>query len=496
MRHIQRQREQRKEVATLQRQASKLSRTLLTPFSAPPPLLAAALLAAVGCGAGDSETQSALAPDYLGGAGAGAPTAGSTAMPGGSAADDGAAGAPSAQSDGVDSESMSGIANPSGVASQPGGAGAGAPAGGVQLGMQCVPLCASAATDPDGDGFGFESAVSCVVAGSPAAAGGTPCAPVSMPDAPMLPEGDGFFLGDQCFARCASDATDVDAAGVRDGFGFELGASCVVAGSEPALGAIPCVPEPLDPAAVPAGEGFLLGDQCFPPCIVNAGIDEQGFGFEQARSCILPGSPASTQGIPCIPPPPEVIGICPNPVVCPVVDGRTLPCGCGLIPGFAERKQAIAVAGGDRRFLASAMMETATLTTDYPFGDVAPGPDNRVGTGDDVPKTGGAANFGITKMNWTMIRQCHPAYAGLNDGDFRRGAELNMSLELDIQVYDECRAFFGDLWFGGHRNGVAGLNDPNTADIRAFQGGVEWIFDMLPGHELDDIQFFVSIPAI
>lgn len=464
-------------------------RALLAPVFLAPTMLAA------GCGSGDGDTPSAMVPGYpMAPSSAQAPVAGSNGVPTGTAGDGAEPSAPGAN-DGVGGESMSGISNPSVVPTQPGGS-SGAPSGGVRLGMQCVPLCASAATDPDGDGFGFESAVSCVVAGSPAAAGGTPCTPVSMPDAPMLPAGDGFFLGDQCFARCASDATDVDAAGVRDGFGFELGASCVVAGSEPALGAIPCVPEPLDPATVPAGDGFLLGDQCFPPCIVNAGIDEQGFGFEQARSCILPGSPASTQGIACIPAPPEVIGFCPNPVVCPVVDGRTLPCGCGLIPGFAERKQAIADAGGDRRFLASAMMETATLSTDYPFGDVAPGPDNLVGTGDDVPKTGGAANFGITKMNWTMIRQCHPAYAGLNDGDFLRGAELNMSLELDIQVYDECRAFFGDRWFGGHRNGVAGLNNPNTADIRAFQGGVEWIFEMLPGHELDDIQFFVSIPAI
>jgi hypothetical protein len=344
--------------------------------------------------------------------------------------------------------------------------------------------------DAPGEGIG-EVINGSGMGADPAAAGAPP-----LPEAPALPEGDGFFTGMQCFSRCASDATDPDAQGVTDGFGFELGASCIVAGSAPALAATACVPEPVEAAEVPPGDGFLLGDQCFPPCIVDAGIDARGFGFEQARSCILPGSPASAQGIACIPPPPEVLGFCPNPLLCPVVDGRTLPCGCGLIPGFADRKQAIADAGGDRRFLASAMMETATLTAEYPFGDVFPGPDNTVGTGDDIPKTGGAANFGITKMNWTMMRQCHPAYAGLNDGDYLRGAEINTDLSLDIQVYDECRAFFGDRWFGGHRNGTPGLNNPNTPDIRAFQGAVEWIFERLPGHELDDIQFFVSIPAI
>jgi hypothetical protein len=367
--------------------------------------------------------------------------------------------------------------------------------------MTAAPAEPPAAAEPAGveaTGEGIGNVINGTDMGMQPAGADTPAGTgeVEMPDAPPVPEGDGLLVDMQCFTRCASDATDVDAEGVTDGFGFEQGASCIVAGSAPALAATPCVPDPVEPPDVPPGDGFLLGEQCFPPCIVNAGIDEQGFGFEQERSCILPGSPVSEQGVACIPPPPEVLGICPNPIICPVVDGRTLTCGCGIIRGFADRKEAIADAGGDRRFLASAMMETATLSTDYPFGDVFPGPDNRVGTGDDIPKTGGAANFGITKMNWTMMRQCHPAYAGLNDGDFLRGAEINTNLSLDIQVYNECRAFFGNRWFGGHRNGTPGLNNPNTPDIRAFQGAVEWILQMLPGHELDDIQFFVTIPAI
>lgn len=449
------------------------------------------LLAAVGCGSDGGEAGEPLP----GPSGSGGPV--STLDPAGEPSDDtsGAEGPTPAAESGMSAgeESMSGIINGTGMSASPGGA---APAGGVQVGMQCVPLCADASSDDDADGFGFQDAVSCVVPGSAAAQGGAACAPIPMPDAPMLPAGDGFFTGEQCFPPCASDASDVDAAGVTDGFGFELGASCVVVGSPPAIAATPCVPEPVEPAMVPAGDGFLLGEQCFPPCVTGVGIDAQGFGFEQLRSCILPGSMASTQGIACIPPPPEVVGFCPNPVVCPVVDGRSLPCGCGLIRGFAERKRAIADAGGDRRFLASAMLETSTLTTEYPFGDVSPGPDNQVGTGDDIPKTGGAANFGLTKMNWTMIRQCHPPYAGLGDGDFLRGAELNDDLPLDVRVYNECRTFFGDGWFAGHRNGVAGLNNPNTADIRVFQGGVGWILEMLQGHELDDVQFFVSIEAI
>jgi len=279
--------------------------------------------------------------------------------------------------------------------------------------------------------------------GSPADA---PEEPATVP--PEMPAGDGFFDGTQCFPRCTSDLTDPDVDGQIDGFGFENGVSCIVVDSEPALGAVPCVP--------PVSE--------------------------------LPEDP--------LPAPPQTRGVCPEQLVCPSVDGQMILCGCGTIIGFGERKQEIFSAGGDQRFLASAMMETSTMTADYPFGDVNPGPDGMTGTGDDTPKTGGAANFGIAKQNWTMIRQCHPAYAGLNDAAFRRGDELNQSLELDIQVYNECRAFFGDRWFGGHRNGAAGLNQSDTLDIRRFQTATEWVRQMLEGHLDDDVQFYLFVAAI
>jgi hypothetical protein len=62
------------------------------------------------------------------------PAGGSSTNAGASMAEGGAA-APAAEG-GVDGESMSGIANPSGVASPPAGSSSGAPAAGVQLGMQ------------------------------------------------------------------------------------------------------------------------------------------------------------------------------------------------------------------------------------------------------------------------------------------------------------------------------------------------------------------------
>jgi hypothetical protein len=314
---------------------------------------------------------------------------------------------------------------------------------------------------------------------------------------PPLPSGDGFSDGLNCFPRCASNATDPDPMqdGATDGFGFENGESCIVVGSPRALSSAPCVPQPPEVVDIPAGDGFFLDGQCFAPCVTGGEVDARGFGFEQGRSCIQPASDAADGTVPCVPPPPDLTNICPA-LVCPVVDGVEIECGCGTIPDFGERKLEIFAAGGDQRFLASAMIETRNMTTDYPFGDVNPGPDGMTGTGDDTPKTGGAANFGIAKQNWTMIRQCHPAYAGLNDAAFQRGAELNMSLTLDIEVYNECRAFFGDRWFAGHRNGAAGLNNSNTLDIRRFQAGTEWVRQMLDGHLEDDIQFFVVIEAI
>ena len=311
--------------------------------------------------------------------------------------------------------------------------------------------------------------------------------PTSSEDPVDIPPGDGFFSGGQCFVRCESDATDADEQGVVDGFGFELGASCIVEGSAPALAALPCIPEAPPEPEFPPGSGFFRGDTCFPACLSAAGVDAQGFGFEQLRSCILPDSEASLGTLPCEPPPAEVIGQCPADLICPSVDGQALQCGCDFVLGFAERKQAIAAAGGDRRFLASAMMETNTLTTDYPFGDVNP---------DGSLKTGDAFNAGLANQNWGMIRQCHPDYQGLGAGQFAQAAEMNDNLAHDIDVYDACRATFGANWFGGHRNGSAGLNDGNTFDIRRFQAATQWTFDQLEEHLDDDVYFFVVVEAI
>lgn len=274
--------------------------------------------------------------------------------------------------------------------------------------------------------------------------------PEATPSGPAPDVSDrGFDIDGTCFRGCSSDATDADTSGAEDGFGFENNASCVVGERAPALAALPCDP-----------------DVVVPP--VNT--DPNGVFIRDPR------------------------GVCPpdDQITCPLGLPRA-ECGCFIIPGLGARKAEVlnaAVSGGavPIDFLASGSFESETYNTDYPFGDVFP---------DGRQKTGGAANFGIAKMNWTMIRRCHPAYAGLTDANFQRGAEINDDLLLEATIYGECRAFFGQSWLGGHRNGSAGLQNPNTPDVQRFVGVYEWLGEVYSdGHLTDDTRWYTNVPAI
>jgi hypothetical protein len=111
-------------------------------------------------------------------------------------------------------------------------------------------------------------------------------------------------------------------------------------------------------------------------------------------------------------------------------------------------------------------------------------------------KTGDAFNAGLAKQNWGMIRQCHAAFSG--SSDYMQAAAMNENLTLDVQVYGECRAKFGDQWWSGHRNGAASLG-ANTHDIRVFKAAMEWIWTELQegdGHFTDDVYFWADVTAI
>jgi len=142
--------------------------------------------------------------------------------------------------------------------------------------------------------------------------------------------------------------------------------------------------------------------------------------------------------------------------------------------------------------LAVAMLETRTLRANYPLGDVYPG---------GQQKTGDAANFGIFKQNWLMIRSAWRPFAGLGPKDYLRGMALNNNLALDIQVLHASQNRYGlqHAWFAGHRNGSSGLNNPNTRDIDSYRSAVYWIRDQLNSETKylsDDTRFWVDVHAI
>jgi hypothetical protein len=162
-------------------------------------------------------------------------------------------------------------------------------------------------------------------------------------------------------------------------------------------------------------------------------------------------------------------------------------------------KQIIQSNQGGTLALAIAMLENATLSADYPFGD---------------RKVGWAANFGVFKMNWYMICQC-PTAARLIAADFvfngssaetngqigtvalceanRIGTIINGDAGLATVILREAMGkwstaapMLGDLgnFWAGHRWGESGLrnlpvgNDwPITRmwpDIRLYYRAVQW----------------------
>lgn len=181
--------------------------------------------------------------------------------------------------------------------------------------------------------------------------------------------------------------------------------------------------------------------------------------------------------------------------------------------------------------LAVAMEETNTVTSNYPFGDVYPGlatpkPDFNPGRAvreitsgkvslsppksetpthtyqpDELPgsqKTGDAANFGLYKMNWLMIKQTDTGKSlianerahqileiALEGGAFEPtewnveaavGHRINTDTALASRIMLEAMKKWhaeiapdpkhpkkGNFW-AGHRAGWTGLNDPGSAD--------------------------------
>ena len=162
-----------------------------------------------------------------------------------------------------------------------------------------------------------------------------------------------------------------------------------------------------------------------------------------------------------------------------------MSCGSYTVSGLGTRKALITSYGGDTLDMAVAMLETETMQANYTYGD---------------GKSGDAANFGIFKQNWGMIRACTPQYQSYGAAQYNAGAALNSNLSWDVQVLNLCQSYYGlTKWFGGHRNGSTGLANPNTTDINNYKTAVYWIkaqIDSSSANKTNNTRFWVSVPAI
>jgi hypothetical protein len=158
-------------------------------------------------------------------------------------------------------------------------------------------------------------------------------------------------------------------------------------------------------------------------------------------------------------------------------------CGSYTIAGLGARKQQVLKAGASTLDLAVAMEETDQMQANYPYGD---------------NKSGDAANFGIFKQNWLMLRSACSRFLGQSSSQYNNGSVLNSNLSADVSCINQSQSHYGiTKWFGGHRDGQSGLNNPNTTDINNYKNAIYWIQSQLnSGHLSDNIRFWVNIPAI
>jgi hypothetical protein len=174
------------------------------------------------------------------------------------------------------------------------------------------------------------------------------------------------------------------------------------------------------------------------------------------------------------------------PKTLPKVPGYPeLQCGCFEVVGLGGSKQAYIKAGASLNFLASAMMETDRMSTDYPDGS---------------GKKMDSFNAGAAKQNWFMIRTSYSAFRGLQAKDYGRARQLNGNRKLDVAVYHAAISRYGlDGFLAGHRNGQSGVGNPNTRDIRRFRAAFKWTRDRISSnsaYRINRVRFWVSVPEL
>ncbi|KAL6704193.1 hypothetical protein ACN47E_008450 [Coniothyrium glycines] len=159
--------------------------------------------------------------------------------------------------------------------------------------------------------------------------------------------------------------------------------------------------------------------------------------------------------------------------------------GSYTISGLGNRKRQITAAGADSFNMAIAMLESERMTADYAYGD---------------NKQTDAANFGIFKQNWGLLRECCSKFKGQPQSNWNNGAVLNSDLNADVQCLKECQSYYGrDRWLAGHRNGATGLANPNTQDIQNYINGVKYIQTQLTSNSgglTNDVRYYIYVVPI
>lgn len=209
--------------------------------------------------------------------------------------------------------------------------------------------------------------------------------------------------------------------------------------------------------------------------------DGDGWGWENNQSCVVRGGRADTGSSTGGSNSGGTTGGSGGTTACP--SGAS--CGSYTVGGLGSRKQQVRNAGGNSLDLAVAMLETDTMNSNYAYGD---------------NKTGDAANFGIFKQNWMMLRAACSQFSGQSASQWNNGAALNSNLSSDVNCLHQSQNHYGiNTWFAGHRNGSSGLSNPNTTDINNYKNAVYWIQTQINNNSANltnDTRFWVQVPAI
>lgn len=192
-----------------------------------------------------------------------------------------------------------------------------------------------------------------------------------------------------------------------------------------------------------------------------------------------------------------------SPLVPPSGNQQSLHPLIEKVQGLDKRKADLLAAGADLLDLAVAMQEIKNMRASpqegYPLYDCKPRD---------------AANFGIFRQNWWMIRTCGALKGpegkpyGPSDYDIRKcnaGEKLNRNLSEDVRVLHASMNKYGvgppDFgWWWGHRGGETWWRDrPARNDVKVYRDAVLTIYQWLranPDYQKDSTRVYRKVPGI